>query len=107
MEFLSLLLTFKAIIWLGAECTVLAASKRKEHGIVIQRKNMKMLSTSSVNSVNINAIEKVAWRGMWSQDILEANTNVPPAHIQLQERITLIDTKRQLPVISKVVQVRR
>ena len=107
MEFLSLSLTFKAITWLGAACTVLAASKRKEQGIVIQRKNMKILSSSSVNSVNINVIEKVAWRGMWSQDILEVNTNVPLAHIQLQERITLIDTKRQLPVISKVVQVRR
>ena len=106
MEFLSLSLTFKAITWLGAACTVLAASKRKEQGIVIQRKNMKILSSSSVNSVNINVIEKTTWRGMLSQNIMEANTNVPLAHIQLQERITLIDTKRQLPVISKVVQLR-
>ena len=107
MEFLSLLLTFKAIIWLGAACTVLAASKRKEQGIVIQRKNMKILSSSSVNSVNINVIEKTTWRGMLSQNIMEANTNVPLAHIQLQGRITLIDIIRQQLAICEEVQVRR
>ena len=55
---------FKAITWLGVACTVLAALKKKEQGIVIHRKNMKMWSFSSANSVNINVIEKVAWKDM-------------------------------------------
>ena len=88
-------MTFKAITWLGVACTVLAALKRKEQGIVIQRKNMKILSYSSVNSANINVIEKTTWIDMLSQNIMEANTHVSPADIQVQERITLIDTLRQ------------
>jgi hypothetical protein len=57
-------LTFKAITWLGVACTVLAASKKKEQGINIHRKNMKMWSFSSANSVNINVIEKATWIDM-------------------------------------------
>ena len=88
-------MTFKAKTWLGVACTVLAVLKRKEQGIVIQRKNMKILSYSSVNSANINVIEKTTWIDMLSQNIMEANTNVSPADIQVQERITLIDILRQ------------
>ena len=56
---------------------------------------MKILSYSSVNSANINVIEKTTWIDMLSQNIMEANTNVSPADIQVQERITLIDILRQ------------
>ena len=100
-------MTFKAITWLGVACTVLAALKRKEQGIVIQRKNMKILPYSSVNSANINVIEKTTWIDMLSQNIMEANTNVSPADIQVQERITLIDIIRQQFAICEEVQVRR